>query len=166
MDVCFNNVLKAYRGLEAEVQKTIRLMFGEMCALCTSTCCTPDICEESLDSAFLRALRAAYQKDAGFCDRYGWLTELGCALECGRPPVCYGFFCNEIVDSLSDNEQRIVRVLGHIVSGVGEKAVGNSHLVEIMDSDDLKQLNCERIIKRIDAARLTLANVRKELNIS
>jgi len=158
-------VLKEYSILEAEVQKTIKLLFGDMCALCTSTCCTPDICEESLDSAFLRELRSAYQKNTVFCDRYGWLTESGCALKCGRPPVCYGFFCNEIVDSLSDDEQGIVRVLGRIVSGVGEKAAGKRHLVEIMDTADLEQLNCERIIRRIEAARLTLADVRKELNI-
>jgi hypothetical protein len=112
-----------------------------------------------VDSAFLRALRSIHQKDVFFCDRYGWLTESGCALKCGRPPVCYGFLCNDIVDSLNDTERDYVRVLGRIVSWVGERAAGSRHLVEIMDSADLEQINCERISRRIVTARTALAGV-------
>jgi len=153
------DILKAYAELEVEVQKVTSGMFGDVCALCTSTCCTPDICEESLDSAFLRALREEYQKDAFFCDRYGWLTESGCVLRCGRPPVCYGFFCNDILDSLSPDQRSYVMILGRIVSWAGARAAGSRHLVEILDSEDLKDLNCERIYSRIAVARLALGGV-------
>ena len=152
-------MLKAYVELEGEVREYISGLFSGTCALCTSTCCTPDICEESLDSAFLKSVRSVYEPDAIFCDRYGWLTERGCALKCGRPPVCYGFFCNEIVDSLSERERDIIRVLGRIISWVGEKAYGGKHIVEIMDSEDLKKLNLERILKRIKVGHTALNGV-------
>jgi len=155
----FNDMLKAYVELEGEVREYISGLFSGTCALCTSTCCTPDICEESLDSAFLKSVRSVYEPDAIFCDRYGWLTERGCALKCGRPPVCYGFFCNEIVDSLSERERDIIRVLGRIISWVGEKAYGGKHIVEIMDSEDLKKLNLERILKRIKVGHTALNGV-------
>ena len=151
-------------GVEVAVRETIAELFGSSCALCTSTCCTPDICEESMDSAFLQAVRSVYEKNAFFCDRYGWLTESGCALRSGRPPVCYGFFCNEITDSLSEQERSIVRVLGRILSWVGERAIGQSHLVEILDIDDLGRMNCERITNRIAVAHLALDGVKRSLS--
>ncbi len=157
------NMLKAYVGLEGDVREYISDLFGSTCALCTSSCCTPDICEESLDSAFLKSVRSVYEPDALFCDSYGWIAERGCVLKCGRPPVCYGFFCNEIVDSLNNQERDVIRVLGRILSWVGEKAHGGKHLVEIMDDEDLKKLNLERILKRIKVAKMALGGVKKSL---
>ncbi len=159
----FNDMLTAYTELEGGVREYISELFSGTCALCTSSCCTPDICEESLDSVFLKAVRAAHEPDAIFCDSYGWLTERGCALKFGRPPVCYGFFCNDIVDSLSERERDVIRVLGRILSWVGEKSFGGRHLVEIMDAADLNQINCERIRKRITVADNALDGVKRAL---
>lgn len=156
-------MLKAYTELEGAVGEYISELFGGTCALCTSSCCTPDICEESLDSAFLKSVRAVHEPDALFCDSYGWLTERGCALKFGRPPVCYGFFCNDIVDSLNEHEQDVIRVLGRLLSWIGEKASAGRHLVEIMDAADLNQLNLAKIMKRIKVARLALDGVKNAL---
>ena len=154
-----NKVMDAYAELEQGVRQVIGGLFGSVCALCTSTCCTADICEESLDSAFLRALRERCQPDAVFCDRYGWLGERGCILKCGRPPVCYGFFCNEILDSLTEAQRINLRTLGRIISQVGERALGGNHLVEIMNVADLQRLNCDRLLRRIADGQRLLAEV-------
>jgi hypothetical protein len=159
----FGACLQAYAALETEVRKTVSGLYGNVCALCTSSCCTPDICEESQDSAFLRKLRGEHNPDALFCDRFGWLTEQGCGLCVARPPVCYGFFCNEIVDALSDREKAIIRVLGRLLSWVGERATGSTHLVEIIRDDELGSLNTNRLISRIGVAQDALAGVRAAL---
>lgn len=156
-------VLAAYADLEMRVRAMSTECYGEVCALCTSTCCTPDICEESVDSAFLRALRSTYENGALFCDRFGWLTEKGCALGVGRPPVCYRFFCDEIMDSLGDRERRIILVLGRLMVWVGERASGSRHLVEVMDDEGLKAIRADRVIKRIEIAREALAGIESML---
>ena len=156
-------VLKAYMALETEVQKTISGLFGNICALCTSTCCTPDICEESCDSAFLRLVRTNNSSDVTFCERFGWLTERGCALQYGRPPVCYGFFCNEILDALSDHDRETIRVLGRLISWVGERAIGSQHLVEPTDDDTLARIKIDHVFTRIAVASEALQGVRAAL---
>lgn len=158
------DVIDAYVALESEVQQAISGLFGEVCALCTSTCCTPDICEESCDSAFLMAVRHRHNPDALFCDRFGWLTERGCALRNGRPPVCYGFFCNEIVDALSEQEKPVVRMLGRMLSWVGERAIGSQHLVEPTAGDALAGLKLNRILERVAVAREAFSGAREALN--
>jgi hypothetical protein len=163
MDVEFDGMLREYAELEGAVQKVIGDLFGQVCAHCTSSCCTPDICEESLESAFLRVLRERFCPQVYFCDRYGWLGASGCCLDCGRPPVCYGFFCNAIVDSLPDERCELVRELGRIVAWVGERASGSLHLVEIMDSEELSKINCFRVLTRIAEGRQRLDRVRQEL---
>jgi len=157
----FNDMLKAYVELEGEVREYISGLFSGTCALCTSTCCTPYICEESLASAFLKYVHSVYKPEVSFCDRYGWLTERGCALKCGRPPVCYGFFCDDILDSLSARERGIIRVLGRIISWVGEKAYAGKHIVEIMDSEDLNRINLEKMVSRLKVGKLALDGVKE-----
>lgn len=150
---------QAYAALERDVQAVNTAFCGDVCALCTSTCCTPDICEESLQSPFLFQVRTCVDRDAVFNDRFGWLSERGCALCTGRPPVCYGFFCNEIIDALPESRRQIVRVLGRLLSWVGERASGGRHIVEISDAAALAQLNVARFHGRLDVARTALAGV-------
>lgn len=159
-----HKVIDAYVALETDVQSTIANLFGNDCALCTSACCTPDICEESCDSAFLRAVRQRHEPEALFCDRFGWLSERGCALRSGRPPVCYGFFCNEIVEALSEHDKRVVRVLGRILSWVGERAIGQQHIVEPTDDAELQKLKSTRVLERIDLGHKALEGVNSDLN--
>ena len=160
----FKSALDGYAELESEIRTMISGLFGEVCALCTSSCCTPDICEESEYSAFLRAVRVAHGKPSAFCDRFGWLTERGCGLTVGRPPVCYGFFCNEILDSMQERERIILRVLGRLLSWVGERAAGTRHLVEFGDDASLSEINASRLIERIGVARTALLGVKSAFN--
>ena len=162
--ITISDAIDTYVVLEADIQETISGLFGSVCALCTSTCCTPDICEESCDSAFLRAIRQRHEPNAMFCERFGWLTERGCALQRGRPPVCYGFFCNEIVEALSEEQRSAVRVLGRLLSWVGERAIGPQHIVEPMDDGALGNVKLSRLLQRIDVAREALGGVKETLN--
>ncbi len=156
-------LLKAYIALETDVQRTMAMLFSDTCAYCTSSCCTPDICEESLESAFLRHVRAKVATEVEFCDRFGWLTEKGCALPAGRPPVCYSYFCNEIVAALGENRDLVVHVLGKILSWVGEQAVGSKHLVELLDDEDINSIRIDHLVRRLEDGKTALLAVRSIL---
>jgi hypothetical protein len=162
--ITISDAIDTYVALEEDIQAAISGLFGNVCALCTSTCCTPDICEESCDSAFLRAVRQRHEPDAMFCERFGWLTERGCALQHGRPPVCYGFFCNEIVEALSEQQRSVIRILGRLLSWVGERAIGPQHIVEPTNVGALGNVKLSLLLERIDVAREALSGVKAALN--
>jgi hypothetical protein len=158
-------VLSEYAALESDVRAMVSGRLGAVCELCTSCCCTPDICEESLDSAFLRLMRDAHPSDTLFSERFGWLTAEGCGLSVGRPPVCYEFYCNEIVDSFSPQNRQLMRLLGRLLTWVGVRAVGSQHLVEIIDDDALVQgLDAEKLRTRLSVAREAFSGVQNRLS--
>ncbi len=157
-------IMNEYSALESDVRVLVSGRLGPVCSLCTSCCCTPDICEESLDSAFLRWVRECGPSEILFCDRFGWLTTEGCGLSVGRPPVCYEYYCNEIVDSFSTQDRQVMRILGRLLTWVGARAVGNQHLVEIMDDDALIQgLDSKKLLSRLRIAREALCGVQNGL---
>ncbi|MCC7299484.1 MAG: hypothetical protein IT583_00185, partial [Verrucomicrobia bacterium] len=92
-------LLGKYKELERDVQELVSAQCRDVCALCTACCCRADLCEEALESPFLHA---AHGRDELESDRYGFLTETGCSLEIGRPPVCYEFFCDELMAAQPD----------------------------------------------------------------
>jgi hypothetical protein len=114
-----------------------------------------DICEEAIQSAFLSRLlkqQGLVRKDMD--DRYGWLDQSGCSLEYGRPPICYAYFCDQLLARLPDDETRYVtRVLGRLMEYIGERALNDWHLVEIMDSVDLMKVDIETLSIRLEEAK-------------
>lgn len=139
-----------YVELEQVVQQLIACRCADFCELCTACCCRADICEEALESPFLQRVHRRLRLDS---DRYGFLDTAGCTLPAGRPPVCYAFFCDELLAAQEDDFQRdLLRVLGHLVSLVGEKALGTAHLVELMDDDQLDQVDFAKLTARVDRA--------------
>jgi hypothetical protein len=56
-----------------------------------------------------------------------------------------------------------VRVLGRIVSWVGERAIGPHHLVEVTDDRALRAIKVDRVMKRIEVGHLALQGVQDEL---
>lgn len=145
------DLLEPYAELEGAVQQLMTQLFSETCGLCTACCCRADICEEAVESAFLSLLLKQQDLVANdLDDRYGWLDLHGCSLEYGRPPVCYVYFCDELLNDLPDDEDRhIARTLGRLVNHIGRNALGDWHLVEIMDAADLKKVDPSGIVQRL-----------------
>ena len=146
---------RAYAGLERAVGRLMSEWCGESCGLCTVCCCRADICEEALHSPFLaRLLQAEGLSERQLDDRYGWRDLHGCTLACGRPPVCYAYFCDELLENLPDETARMaLRTLGMLMQHIGEKALNGQHLVEIMDAAALQQVDCARLFRRLAEAR-------------
>jgi len=123
--------------------------------MCTACCCRADICEEASGSAFLNKLLSKQGiETVDMDDRYGWLDVNGCRLEYGRPPICYSFYCDEVLQKLHDRESHLVaQVLGKLIHHIGQNALGGWHLVEIMDEHDLERINFDEIFQRLEEAQ-------------
>jgi hypothetical protein len=152
------DILEPYAELEQSVGSLMTELFSETCGMCTACCCRADICEEALASAFLSMLlkqQGLSEKDLD--DRYGWLDMHGCSLEYGRPPVCYTYFCDELLARLPDDEARLAtRTLGRLMAHVGKDALGSWHLVEIVNPDDLAKVSVDELFHRLEEAQAAL----------
>ena len=157
----FSQILRRYAEIEREVQLLIGSRCGAVCELCSSCCCRADICEEAFESPFLKKLHGQSADSTAFSDGYGWLTEHGCGLAIGRPPVCYEFFCDELLASQPDETHRyVLRLLGTLVSYIGRNALGHTHLVEITNEADLDRLSFEHIKGKLNQAIAALEHIR------
>ena len=150
-----NDILKPYAELEASIRQRVVELFSETCGSCTACCCRADICEEALESAFLsKLLELQGLSMADMDDRYGWLDLDGCSLEYGRPPICYAYFCDELLARLPDDEDRLTaQVLGKLMDHVGKNALGNLHLVEIRNPTDLEKVDPDGLFQRLEEAQ-------------
>lgn len=90
-------------------------------------------------------------------DRFGWLDLHGCSLTSGRPPVCYSYFCDQLLARLPDDETRIAaNVLGKLMHHIGQNALGEWHLVEIMNQEDLEKIDVKQLQLRLEEAEAAL----------
>lgn len=161
MKSSFSQILWRYAALEREVQLLIGERCNKICSLCPTCCCRTDICEEAFDSVFLRKLHGQDRRSISFSDRYGWLNERGCGLALGRPPVCYEFFCDELLASQpSDPHRDILQLLGKLVDYVGRNALGDTHLVDLISENDLERLSFDRFKEKLKEAQTALKHIR------
>lgn len=158
MQSIIDHILEPYAELEISVRQLTTQLFSETCGMCTACCCRADICEEAAGSAFLSLLLEKQELSAAdMDDRYGWLDLHGCSLEYGRPPICYTYFCDELLSHLPDEEARhVARTLGRLMHHIGQDAVGDWHLTEIPDAADLEKVDPERIQQRLEEAQAAL----------
>ncbi len=156
------NIIWRYAALERDVQILIGSRCRSFCSNCLSACCCrADICEEAFESVLLEKLHGEKKSTSRFSDRYGWLTERGCTLALGRPPICYEFFCDELLDRLPNDLHRyVLRVLGRLVLHSGKKALGDKHLIEIRSDEDLERVDIDRFCERINEAKSALEHIR------
>jgi len=150
-----DSFIDGYIELESQVRRLQTGLFSETCGLCTACCCRVDICEEATQSAFLSMLLKRQQlAEKDLDERYGWLDQQGCTLEYGRPPVCYAYFCDQLLARLPDDETRdMIRLLGRLMEYIGENAMNGLHLVEIMNPEDLLRADFEVLNDRLEEAR-------------
>jgi len=142
-------LIDEYRRLEGRIQGLIRQRVTHFCSLCTSCCCTAEICEETRASDFLSRVAVLRDPEDGFSENYGWLDVNGCLLQRGRPPVCYDFFCHELRESFGGElDQYVMQVIGRVLSFAGSRALGSRHLTELSDSE-LAVMNTDRVLNQI-----------------
>ena len=153
-------IVDEYTEFEHRVRELMIAQAAPCCSVCPSCCCRFDICEETIDSAFLSLIRTREEPGESFSDSYGWLTPTGCLLKIGRPPVCYEFLCDDIMHSMPDDDARFaLRTLGMLITYVGRKAIGTRHLVELLNPDDLLRLRYERFHARLATAQTALEDI-------
>jgi len=139
-----------YGLFEQRIQQLMNRYASPYCAVCQNCCCQHVICEESLLSPFLLGVHTLFPPAETFCDSYGWLSVSGCTLPAGRPPVCYEFLCDMMMNSLPDDDTRYaLRTLGMLLTHLGRNALGNRHLIEITDPDMLHRIQPGRLKKRL-----------------
>jgi hypothetical protein len=154
-------ILKEYAAFETEVRQLMANFCAPHCSICEQVCCRPEYCRENIDSPFLALLSSQVQQITAYSAEGGWLASTGCALSTGRPPVCYQFNCKKVFDSLPDDNHRyVLGVLAELVPYIGKRALGTTHLVEIMKVSQLEQVDINRFRKRLTEARQALKAVR------
>ena len=149
-----DHLLGAYATFEYEVRVFSSQLWFQWCSNCRIVCCKAVYCREPIESPFLFLLLKKYSKRVFASPQKNWLSETGCKLSVGRPPVCYEFLCGNILDAQQTGMHRYAMiVLSHLISHVGKKALGSRHLIEIMDPADLKKVRYLRFEKRLLEAR-------------
>jgi len=150
-----NDILDPYAELETSIRQLMTQLFSETCGMCTACCCRADICEEAMESAFLsKLLEKQGLSVVDMDDRYGWLDIDGCSLEYGRPPVCYTYFCDELLARLpGDDSRHVAQTLGRLMNHIGQNALGDWPLVETMNPNDLDKVSTDGLFQRLEEAQ-------------
>ena len=146
-------VLKDYAAFESEVRVFSSELWVRWCSNCREVCCKALYCRETYESPFLLLLLKKNSHQISNSTQKAWLSEAGCTLSVGRPPVCYEFLCANILDAQQTGMHRYAMiVLSKLVSHIGKKALGSRHLIEVMDPADLKKIRYPRFKKRLSEA--------------
>jgi hypothetical protein len=160
-----SKIIKDYAAFEADVRAYSTKIYFNHCSDCKGICCKPELCEESLTSPFLSRLRQHFVPDTVYDSRSGWLTETGCALPVGRPPVCYQFLCDTVLNMRPEPDFRYaLTILSNLVNHVGKKARGRKHVVELQESSELEHLTSTRFKKQLNEADKAFKLVRSFLD--
>jgi hypothetical protein len=145
-------VIHEYRYLEFQVHRILDRFCIPFCKSCICCCCKKEICEESINSFWLELIWTSFGcKILYYHDNDGWLTERGCKLIVGRPPVCYDFFCNNISNYISIDIDSLValRKIAHLITFSGKSAIGNKHLVTLTKYEIINKLSYKKLSNRI-----------------
>jgi hypothetical protein len=146
-----------YAGLERRTQRLMNAACAPACSACAKVCCKPEMCGESLDSPFLALVRDSQKTKAAWHKQKGWLGARGCRLHAGRPPVCYEFLCQDILDDQPDDDSRAhLKDLARLLTQAGQRALGGDHMVEIMTMERLALVKPQRMAARLDRAEARL----------
>jgi hypothetical protein len=154
-------IITRYAAFEEKVRNLISHDCSPRCSSCTAVCCKPEFCREALDSPFLSMLRNAFPPAEDYRRKSGWLTETGCALRAGRPPICYEFLCQDIVETReTDAAKYVLSVLCRLVTHMGRFVSGRRHIVEWMDVEDCGAIRLSMFEKRLREAEAAFSIIR------
>lgn len=140
-----------YAHLEKRIGGLIRRLCAGFCRKCADCCCREDICRESIDSSWLTLVWGLADNHISQYDKIdGWLAASGCQIIAGRPPVCYEFFCDDILNVFDSGPFRDeLKQLSKLISITGKRALGNRHLVVLSAEEIALRLNCGKFSDRI-----------------
>ena len=151
-------IIAQYIELEKGVQELVLPQCKTLCQQCGVCCCDAIICEEGFDSAFLKLV---HQQADEFSDSHGFLSETGCILPQGRPPVCYAFFCTDLLYLQPDElHEEILQILGALPNHATLNALGDSPLSDLRQNDLLDQLNFQGLEKQFQESFQALEIIR------
>ena len=140
--------IERYTELEREVQKLVTGLCNSLCSQCTQICCRADICEEAIESPFLRLINRRTELDS---DAYGFLTPTGCGLEIGRPTVCYEYFCyDQLYHQPDEVHEKVMKVLGALPAHATRNALDDTPLSEILQEEKLNEVDFQTLEKNMD----------------
>ena len=150
----FAEAADAYLLLEQEVRRLTAGMCFPFCSRCSGACCKEDICRESIESFWLSSIWPMRNHHiARYHPQRGWLASKGCMISAGRPPVCYDFLCDRMLESLPAGPQlACLKEVSRLPGRAGERALGNRHLVALSPEQVLTRLNLQRLRARIEGA--------------
>jgi hypothetical protein len=147
MNETLHTYIKQYTELECGIRELISEKGQALCEACTCCCCDTIICEEAIESPFLKLV---HQQTDQFSDQYGFLSATGCVLEKGRPPVCYEYFCDDHFYHQPDElHAEVLKILGALLNHATRNAQGDLPLAEIMQEEALDQLDFQRLKKQM-----------------
>ena len=147
-------ILQDYAAFEAEVRFFSSEFWSQWCSNCRQVCCKSVYCRETIESPFLYLLLQKHSHHISYHTQKDWLSQTGCKLSVGRPPVCYEFLCGNILDAQQTGMQRYAMIiLSKLISHIGKRALGPRHLIEVMEPADLKKIRYSRFEKRLSEAR-------------
>jgi hypothetical protein len=158
MNDTLKTYIEHYTQLECDMRELISDKGQLLCGSCTRCCCDAIICEEAIESPFLRLV---HQQTDRFSDRYGFLSETGCTLEKGRPPVCYEYFCDDHFYHQPDElHAEVLKILGALLNHATREGQGDRPLAEIMQEEALDHLDFPRLEKQIQESFQALEVIR------
>lgn len=145
---------RRYIELEARVNEAVTAACQPVCRVCADCCCAVRFCRESVESHWLRTIATVSGHAVGdFDEMEGWLTPQGCRLKVGRPPVCYVFFCEAIIESETHPyRQYALKVLGRLVGFAGAKVLGGRHLITVSQFELQHRLRLDKLRTRLEIA--------------
>ncbi len=140
-----------YLFLESKVNSLISQACGCFCSECIDRCCKKDICSESISSCWLRIVWSLSGHEISqYGEAKGWLSSYGCHLTAGRPPVCYDFLCNRILEEnpMGAYVSSLIKIC-NLPGWMGKNALGTRHLVTLSSKEVFYLVNFNRLRNRI-----------------
>jgi hypothetical protein len=147
-----------YNVLEHGMRELINRKGNSLCGQCTRCCCDVIHCTYAMESPFLKLV---HQQEDCFDDKEGFLTPTGCALEKGRPSICYEYFCDDHFYHQPDElHAEVLKIIGSLLNHATSNALGDIALEEIMHEEELDQLDFHLLEKQMNESLQAMEIIR------
>ncbi|MEE9367385.1 MAG: hypothetical protein V3V05_00825 [Pontiella sp.] len=148
MNDALKSYIEQYNILEAGMRELINRKGNSLCGQCTRCCCDVIHCTYAMESPFLKMV---HQQEEFFDHKEGFLTPSGCALEKGRPSICYEYFCDDHFYNQPDElHAEILKIIGSLLNHATRNAQGAPPLEDILQEEELDQLDFQQLNKQLN----------------